>query len=234
MPMKNMLARGGIEFLAVLLGITGSLFIEDKNNERELNAQIRSSLHALKGELLTNFKMLNNFKNYIPKRLPQLDFVIRADSLQYLSTNDLDTYYQTSTTNWGREMNDRVFTSMEASGLIYKIESDSLRNGILNLYQTVYGRYHYLIDYDITHIQKFDDIILSSDFELRNDVSSNSWQWVMDWNINDNIRQFKENKHFRNFLIANRANKRLFLRVLPTYIDETNKTIQLINNYIKN
>ena len=28
--MKNMIARGGIEFLAVLLGITGSLFIEDK------------------------------------------------------------------------------------------------------------------------------------------------------------------------------------------------------------
>ena len=232
--MKNMITRGGIEFLAVLLGITGSLFIEDKNNERELNEQISSSLHALKGELLTNSKMLNNFKNYIPKRLPELDFVIRADSLHYLSTNELDRYYQTSTTNWGRKMNDRVFTSMEASGLIYKIDSDSLRNGILNLYQTVYGRYHYLIDYDLTHIQKFDDIILSSDFDLRDDANSNSWQWVMDWSNKDNIKQFKENKHFRNFLIANRANKRLFLRVLPTHIDETNKTIQLINNYINN
>ena len=30
--MKNMLARGGIEFLAVLLGITGSLWI-DQNQE---------------------------------------------------------------------------------------------------------------------------------------------------------------------------------------------------------
>tara|TARA_Y100000816_G_C25967299_1_gene504754 strand:+ start:82 stop:228 length:147 start_codon:yes stop_codon:yes gene_type:complete len=48
--MKKILTRGGIEFLAVLLGITGSLFIEDKNNERELSAQISSSLHALKGE----------------------------------------------------------------------------------------------------------------------------------------------------------------------------------------
>ena len=28
--MKKILTRGGIEFLAVLLGITGSLFIEDK------------------------------------------------------------------------------------------------------------------------------------------------------------------------------------------------------------
>ena len=97
--MKKILTRGGIEFLAVLLGITGSLFIEDKNNERELNAQISSSLHALKGELLTNSKILNNIKDRIPRRLPELDFVIRADSLHYLSTNELDRHYQTSTTD---------------------------------------------------------------------------------------------------------------------------------------
>ena len=46
--MKKILTRGGIEFLAVLLGITGSLFIEDKNNERELNAQISSLFMLLK------------------------------------------------------------------------------------------------------------------------------------------------------------------------------------------
>ena len=232
--MKNMLARGGIEFLAVLLGITGSLFIEDKNNDREIDKQISSSLHALKSELLTNYGQLKNFKETIPKRLPGLDFVIRADSLRYLNTDQLDQYYQISTTNWGSKMNNRVFTSMEASGLIYKIESDPLRNGILNLYQTVYGRYHYLLDYDLTHIQKFDDIILSSDFELRDDVNYNSWQWVMDWENNKNIIQFKENKHFRNFLIANRANKRLLMRVLPFHLDETNKTIELITDYLNN
>ena len=52
--MKKILVRGGIESLAVLFGITGSLFIEDKNNARELNAQMNSSLHTLKSELLFN------------------------------------------------------------------------------------------------------------------------------------------------------------------------------------
>ena len=37
---KNIIARGGIEFLGVLFWITGSFFIEDKNNARELNAQL--------------------------------------------------------------------------------------------------------------------------------------------------------------------------------------------------
>ena len=33
--MKNILARGGIEFLAVLLGISGSLWIDDYSEEKE-------------------------------------------------------------------------------------------------------------------------------------------------------------------------------------------------------
>ena len=232
--MKKILARGGIEFLAVLFGITGSLFIEDKNNARELNAQLNSSLHALKSELLFNTEQLENFEQAIPKRLPELDFVIKADSLKFLGVDKLDKYFQTSTTNWGTKMNNRVFNSMEASGLIYKIKNDSLRNSILNLYQTIYGRYHYLYDYDLTHIQKFDDIILSSDFLLRDDSNVDSWQWVVDWSKGENIKQFKENRSFRNFLIANRGNKRLMMRVIPRYINETDKTVELISYYLKN
>jgi len=228
--MKQLLARGGIEFLAVLLGITGSFFIDDRKNERELIKQINSSLHALRGELLTNTKELENFNKYFPKHLPRLDFVIKADSLKYLSVNELDSYYQSSTTNWGSKMNYRVFDSIEASGLIYKIDNDSLRNSILSLYQNIYDRYHYVLDYDLTHIQKFDDIILSSDFELRDDP--NNWQWTMNWSNESNINQFKENKHFRNFLIANRANKRLLKRYIPSLLAETNKTIDLISNYL--
>ena len=33
--MKNILARGGIEFLAVLLGITGSLWIDENQDIRK-------------------------------------------------------------------------------------------------------------------------------------------------------------------------------------------------------
>ena len=45
--MKNILARGGIEFVAVLLGITGSLLIDEKKNDQQLIEQVNSSLHAL-------------------------------------------------------------------------------------------------------------------------------------------------------------------------------------------
>jgi len=44
--MKNILARGGIEFLAVLLGITASLWI-DKNQRESDVEQERTSVYNI-------------------------------------------------------------------------------------------------------------------------------------------------------------------------------------------
>ena len=227
--MKNILARGGIEFLAVLLGITGSLLIDEKKNDQQLVEQVNSSLHALRGEMQTNIANLEKFKDFFPKALPMLDFVIRADSLEYLSEKEIDLYTQRSSTNWGSKLNNRVFNSMEASGLIYKITNDSLRNKILDLYQETYDRYDYLLDYDLTHIQKFDDISLLA-FELRDDpVSTN---WTGNWKNKDNFIQYKENKHVRNFLIANRGNKRLIRNSIPIIIKKTKVARSIIDNHL--
>jgi hypothetical protein len=227
--MKNILARGGIEFLAVLLGITGSLLIDEKKNDQQLVEQVNSSLHALRGEMQTNILNLEKFKDFFPNALPMLDFVIRADSLEYLSVKEIDLYTQRSSTNWGSKLNNRVFNSMEASGLIYKITNDSLRNKILDLYQETYDRYDYLLDYDLTHIQKFDDISLLA-FELRDDpVSTN---WAGNWKNKDNFIQYKENKHVRNFLIANRGNKRLIRNSIPIIIKKTKVARSIIDNHL--
>ena len=56
--MKNILARGGIEFLAVLLGISGSLWIENNRSEKELSSQLNQSLKALKLSILEDKKAL--------------------------------------------------------------------------------------------------------------------------------------------------------------------------------
>jgi hypothetical protein len=227
--MKNILARGGIEFLAVLLGITGSLLIDEKKNDQQLVEQVNSSLHALRGEMQTNILNLEKFKDFFPNALPMLDFVIRADSLEYLSEKEIDLYTQRSSTNWGSKLNNRVFNSMEASGLIYKITNDSLRNKILDLYQETYDRYDYLLDYDLTHIQKFDDISLLA-FELRDDpVSTN---WTGNWKNKDNFIQYKENRHVRNFLIANRGNKRLIRNSIPIIIKKTKVARSIIDNHL--
>ena len=49
--MKNILARGGIEFLAVLLGISGSLWVDDYRIELVNNEKTIYTLESLKNEL---------------------------------------------------------------------------------------------------------------------------------------------------------------------------------------
>ena len=49
--MKNILARGGIEFLAVLLGITGSLWIDESQENKKLTIEVNQALHSIIQEL---------------------------------------------------------------------------------------------------------------------------------------------------------------------------------------
>ena len=44
--MKNILARGGIEFLAVLLGISLSLWIDESNDNAKMDKQI-ADIHGI-------------------------------------------------------------------------------------------------------------------------------------------------------------------------------------------
>ena len=45
--MKNILSRGGIEFLAVLLGLSGSLWVDNSIKENENTVQNRKILTRL-------------------------------------------------------------------------------------------------------------------------------------------------------------------------------------------
>lgn len=227
--MKNILARGGIEFLAVLLGITGSLIIDNRRNEAEMQAQINSSLVALVGELRTNFEDLDGFIQESDNWMPLLDRAIKADSLDYFDEEQLDRIDFYNSVPWGSKLQNVVFNSMESSGLIYNIDDDSLRINILELYGSTYEYYHFIIDYDLTHIQKMDDIQLSS-FVLRDDQKS--WSWVKDWSNPKNIQQYKGNEVYRNYLIGNRANKRILKFRALRVKEEFEQTISAVETYL--
>ena len=59
--MKNLFMRGGIEFMAVLLGISASLWLENNRTERELKSQLNQSLKALKLSIIEDKKSMNQF-----------------------------------------------------------------------------------------------------------------------------------------------------------------------------
>jgi len=226
--MKHLLARGGIEFLAVLLGISGSLYIDDLQNQNEMKAQISKSMHALIGELNANSDLLSKLEERLLKDLPELDKVIKKDSIEYWSPIDLDKRIFKASTNWGRPLNRVVFNSIESSGLIYNINDDSLRNEIINLYENTYSRFDYVVEYELTDIKKLDNAYVKT-FTLKDDSLATSW--IVDWSINANRDQLKKNQLLMNHFIISRGNKRILQKIIPSQKQKTLSLIDRIKNH---
>ena len=61
--MKNILARGGIEFLAVFLGIALSLWVDDYRQEKELKNRIIDDYKNIYSEVKSNIKIIEKVIN---------------------------------------------------------------------------------------------------------------------------------------------------------------------------
>ena len=161
--MKNIIARGGVEFIAVLLGISGSLWIDNNKDLKELNYQIERSLHALSETLKSDKKVLEKYINIdYKKKIIHFEYIQNDDSVKYSSDSRLRKAFENTTTNAGIRLDNTIFNSLESLGLIYKIDDDSLRNGILNLYQKKYVFLKEITDYHLHTIQQMDEVVLEN------------------------------------------------------------------------
>ena len=61
--MKNLLARGGIEFLAVLLGISLSLWVEDWRQNKEIQSRLNLDYLNIKQEIIEDIDNIDNIIN---------------------------------------------------------------------------------------------------------------------------------------------------------------------------
>ena len=153
--MKNILARGGIEFLAVLLGISGSLWLENSRSEKELSSQLNQSLKALKLSILEDKKGLIRYVDNYEDLIKQFSFIQNEDSVKQSTNERLRRAFEQTTVARNINLDFTIFNAMESSGLIYKIESDQLRNKILKLYQSHYKTIQILFDYDMETVKKW-------------------------------------------------------------------------------
>ena len=215
-----------IELLVIFVGISASFLVDEYREDLEIDKQVRKSLYSLQKELNSDIEHLKNLIKNIENSDDQFSFILSLEASQSLTDSVLDKAWRTVTTPRGGKLNLSVFNAMEASGIIYKIDNDSIRGQILELYQNGYERYHNVINYDLTHIQKMDDIILKN-FSLRVDNTS----WNLDWNENSNIEQIVENSELRNYIAANRGTKNIMKISSKALIEKINKVVELINKY---
>ena len=224
--MKNIIARGGVEFIAVLLGISGSLWIDNNKDLKELNYQIGRSLYALSETLKSDKKVLEKYINIdFKKKIVHFEYIQNDDSVKYSSDTRLRKAFENTTTNAGIRLDNTIFNSLESLGLIYKIEDDSLRNGILNLYQKRYVFLKEVTDYHLHTIQQMDEVILENFV-----MSKETRMWNLDYSNNMTRKNIIENQLFQNYLAANKSTHSILEFLCKSILKDVNKLIVQLNS----
>ena len=88
--MKNILARGGIEFLAVIMGISGSLWLDDNNTYKNDRKQEYEAYDRLSNALSQDIKIIDNALIENDRRLEILESMMK--NIENLSDDTLSTY----------------------------------------------------------------------------------------------------------------------------------------------
>ena len=224
--MKNILARGGVEFIAVLLGISGSLWIDNNKDAKELNYQIERSLHALSETLKSDKKVLEKYVDIdFKKKIVHFEYIQNDDSVRYSSNERLRKAFENTTTNAGIRLDNTIFNSLESLGLIYKIEDDSLRNGILNLYQKRYVFLKEITDYHLHTIQQMDEVVLENFV-----MSKETTMWNLDYSNKMTRKNILENQLFQNYLAANKSTHSILNFLCKSILKDVNKLINQLDS----
>jgi len=227
--MKNILTRGGIEFIAVLLGLTGSLWFDDYNNNSALNDDINKSLMALNDDLEIKLNKLVKESSKFEEGLLNIEKVIVNTDLTLLNHSELDNIFSSIINHWIDDYNHSVYKSMEASGIIYSLKNTELRNNILKLYSGQFSDLSDAINYNLNVIKKLDDI-MNRDFELRD--NKRRLAMLLNWDNPINIAQFQNNIEFRNLVITSRNIKLWVLREINETIKEVKFSQKEIIKYL--
>ena len=227
--MKNLFARGGIEFLAVLLGISGSLWIENNRESNLENEQIYNTLYSLKEELVTLQEYSERYKGKIIR-----DYNICDNILVNWGNIDIDSLVNQKFEGRNLVLTIKayrafhppisIFNSLKSDGSIGLIKNPNIKMKINNVYEVSFSHIQEGVDNERILYQKLNEyIILNYPYLLIND-DSNEYKEALREFLNDEIAlaYIIEKNSMRNFLS----------RLISQYISRVNDLSILIDSEI--
>ena len=139
--MKNILTRGGIEFLAVLLGISGSLWIDNYSKEREIYIALNQDISNIRLDIEQDLEEIKRIDNLITLSLAKIDLFLKITN-EEINVDEIDSTTFSSLrgfTNTFFPMGSSYLVAQN-SGRINKIEDQKLLKSISRYYQNSYER----------------------------------------------------------------------------------------------
>tara|TARA_B100001079_G_C16252579_1_gene444100 strand:+ start:123 stop:809 length:687 start_codon:yes stop_codon:yes gene_type:complete len=228
--MKNLFARGGIEFLAVLLGISGSLWIENNRQLKLENEQIYNTLNSLKEELVTLTEYSERYRGKIDR-----DYNVCENILNQWGENNIDSL--SNEILQGRDLiltikayrafhpPISIFNSLKSDGSIGLIKNPIIKTKINNIYEVSFSHIQEGVNNERYLYQKLNEyIIMNYPYLLINDKGSD---------YRNALSQFLDDKVVLGFITEKNSMRKFLLRLIDNYIIRVNDLNALIELNIK-
>ena len=191
--MKNILARGGIEFLAVIMGISGSLWLDDNNTYNSDRKQEYEAYDRLSNALSEDIKLMD-------EALIENDRVIyiienMMNNMSNLSNDTLSVYIDESQTYANINPHISDYETLKNTGRLYKITDIDLLQKIIDLYDNRYGVIEHWT------IEDKRAIFMQDEFFINNYAMAPSVKWTTLKNVSRDRSKLNNDNIYHNYLI---------------------------------
>ena len=140
--MEKILKKGGIELIAVVLGITLSLWVDDKKELSVIEKNNIKTLKSIKNEVTLRINYINRKINQYKRDIEVGEYVIKNwnninyDSISFITKNDRDIIL---TLKAYRAINlpISIYNSLNSDGSIAKLDQDSIKIILNDLYEVI-------------------------------------------------------------------------------------------------
>ena len=140
--MEKLLTRGGVELIAVVWGITLSLWVDDKKELSVVKKNNVKTLKSIKAEVALRIKYIDRKMNQYKRDIEVGDYIIKNwnkidyDSIASITKNDRDIIL---TLKAYRAINlpTSIYNSLNSDGSIGKLEQDSIKIILNDLYEVI-------------------------------------------------------------------------------------------------
>ncbi len=191
--MKNVLARGGIEFLAVLLGITGSLWLDDRSTLTQERKYEIEAYQRLSSALRLDIEGLAEDSKENIRMIKVLDLMI--NNIETISNDSMILYIDITQSYSDMESHISDYETLKNTGRLYNITDIDMLQRIIDMYDKKYGEINDWISEDKRAIW------LQDEFFINNYSMKPSLKWTTIRNIAKDRSRLNSDKTYRNHLV---------------------------------
>ena len=199
--MKNILARGGVEFIAVFLGIALSLWVDDYRENVNIKRDVRNSLNAIALELAENKETLSYTINAIKFNDTFSDRLLDTKNFDIQKIATKDSIWNANIIPLGNKLYVNAYKNMVSSSLLHNINNQKLLQEIQAVYEYDIKNFEWWVDYETKFVEHIDKYIFKN---LA--LSKKAYNWELDWNNVKTVNGLKTTE-FQNLMIGNRSNR---------------------------